>query len=816
MNAISNTRLARKHLLWTTAIVAAVSSLHSTGAHAQGTGSSVATLEEIIVTARQRDESLISTPVAVSAIGAQELQRYSTTDIRDIAQFAPSLSIDRANSGNGGVISLRGISTSSNQAGFDQAVSIAVDGVQTGRARILSQGLFDLQQVEVMKGPQALFFGKNSPAGVIAIRTANPTDELEIYGRASYEFVGDEPIVETAISGPLSDEFGARLAVRYRWLDGYFRNVAGTFTDATYPAAGLTPTPVAGIKRPGEEEIMGRLTLTYTPTGSGFSANLKLSASDTKTDGPAAGTQLYSCGGRNGGVNAVLGQELEDPWGECKFDKYYSDSSLPPEAVANWPIAKEDPYSRAKLYLGVLTLNYEMDNINLTSVTGYFQVRASSFDNYDGTAYNMFLAAENERYNAFSQDFRMLTTYDAPVNFMLGLYYQHTKLDFLNASHIASIGIDPDTGKYHSWEKPGHATGDTYSIFGQAIWDITDQLELAGGVRYTREKKDSTLQHTYVHPPLGGFAVVPVGVVFEDHFRDNNWSPEATLAWRPTSDLTVYGAYKTGYKSGGFGIGGNLVPANLTEDAIRFDSEKVSGFEGGVKAQLLDRRLVVTGDVYSYKYKDLQVTTFNPDTTSFTIENAASSRVKGVEFEGRFSATDNLSLYGSVAYSDSKYLEYIAGCYNTQTAAQGCNVVVDAGADGIEGTADDTLAQSLAGQRRPRAPKWTFTAGFDYVAPLANDWNFGINGHARYSDKYNVTENNNIAGMQDSFWILDAGVRVVSPEDTWQVALVGRNLTNERYAIYLYEKPGAPATANQIAGTPSRGRQVLLEVTFRY
>src|SRR5690606_224223 len=203
---------------------------------------------------------------------------------------------------------------------------------------------------------------------------------------------------------------------------------------------------------------------------------------------------------------------------------------------------------------------------------------------------------------------------------------------------------------------------------------------------------------------------VPVGVVFEDHFRDNNWSPEATLAWRPTSDLTVYGAYKTGYKSGGFGIGGNLVPANLTEDAIRFDSEKVSGFEGGVKAQLLDRRLVVTGDVYSYKYKDLQVTAFNPDTTSFTIENAASSRVKGVEFEGRFSATDNLSLYGSVAYSDSKYLEYIAGCYNTQTAAQGCNVVVDAGADGIEGTADDTLAQSLAGQRRPRAPKWTFTA----------------------------------------------------------------------------------------------------------
>lgn len=813
MNAKTNHRLARKQLLWSTAIVAMMAGLHAPAAVAQAASGSaaIASLEEIIVTARQRDETLISTPVAVSAIGAQDLQRYSTTDIRDIAQFAPSLAVDRANSGNGGIISLRGISTSSNQAGFDQAVSISVDGVQTGRARILAQGLFDIQQIEVMKGPQALFFGKNSPAGVIAIRSANPTDELEIYGRASYEFVGDEPIIESAISGPLSDDFGARLAVRYRNLNGYFRNTAGTYTDATYPLAGATPTPTEGIRRPGEEEFMGRLTLAYNPTGSGFSANLKLAASDTKTDGPAAGTQLYDCGGLTSGISSGL----LDPYGDCKFDKYYSDSSLPAEAVANWPYAEQDPYSRSKLYLGSLTLNYELDNVQLTSVTGYFQVRARTFDNYDGTSLNLFLAAENERYNAFSQDFRMLTTYEAPVNFMLGLYYQHTKLDFLNASHIAPIGIDAATGKYHSWEKPGYTSGDTYSAFGQVIWDITDQIELAGGVRYTRETKDSTLEHTYVQPLLSGTTLVPVGRVLEDKFRDNNWSPEATLAWRPTSDLTVYAAYKTGYKSGGFGIGGNLIPGNLTEDAIRFGSEKVSGFEGGVKTQMLDQRLTFTGDLYTYKYKDLQVTTFNPDTTSFTIENAASSRVKGAEFAGRFVASDSLTLYGSVAYNDAKYLEYLTGCFNAQTAAQGCNVIMDPGADGVAGTADDILGQSLAGKRRPRAPKWTLTTGFDFMVPLQNDWRFGINGHARYSDKYNVTENNNLAGMQDSFWVLDAGVRVLSPEDTWQLALIGRNLTNERYAIYLYEKPGAGAV-NQISGTPSRGRQVLLEATFRY
>ena len=260
-------------------LLAAGGLLAADAALAQGSAAGQSgVLEEIVVTARQRSESLIEVPVAVSSINAETLQDYGTTDIRDLSRMAPSLNIDRASSGAGGVLALRGIGTSPGQAGFDQAVSINIDGVQTGRARVLTQGLFDIEQVDVLKGPQALFFGKNSPAGVISIRSAGPTREFSGYARAGYEFGADEALIEGAIAGPLSDAWAARLAVRYRNMKGWLRNDAAlTSVPFSPPDPGV---PVPGVRRPGEKELMGRMTLAFTPPDSDFDATLKLAASD--------------------------------------------------------------------------------------------------------------------------------------------------------------------------------------------------------------------------------------------------------------------------------------------------------------------------------------------------------------------------------------------------------------------------------------------------------------------------------------------------------------------------------------------------------
>jgi outer membrane receptor protein involved in Fe transport len=769
---------------------------------------------EIVVTARQRNETLISVPVAVSAISGQVLTDYAVTDIADIAKLAPSLSINRNASGGAGSIALRGISTSASNAGFEQAVSVNIDGVQTSRGRILTAGLFDVEQVDVLKGPQALFFGKNSPAGVISIRTAGPTDSLEAYANASYEFIGDEPVIEGAISGPLSESFGARLAVRYRNLDGFFRNTAGPVTNSPF-APRLGGQPTLAKRRPGEEELMGRFTLTYNPAGSDLNATLKLLANDFQSDGAATGQQLYNCGAFPAGIiSGVL-----DPYGECKFDRNFQTSGLPAGVADNWPDARQQPYLDSKLYLGSLTVNYDFSDLSLTSVTGYLKTKTRYYANFDATSFNVISTPEHEDYESFTQELRLLSKFDGPLNFLIGAFFQDYSQFFQNNTLAVPLGPDPTTGKFHTWEKPSGTDGNTYSVFGQLLWDISDTIELAGGIRYTRETKDSFLGNSYVHAPLGGVVFSAAGRVLTDNFEDSNYSPEITLTWRPTPDFTAYGSYKTGYKSGGLGLSAVLTPANVTADAFTFEPERIKGFEGGIKTQLLDRRLTLTSAIYTYEYSNLQVNTFNAATTSFTVSNAASARVKGVELEASFRPLQTVTVYGSIAYNDASYTRYIAGCYGGQTFAQGCNVSVASGPDGIANTADDTYSQDLSGNSLARAPKWTANAGFNVDVPVGDAMKIGFTGNARYSDSFDGSENASPAGFVNSYWLLDASARIGTADDRWQLSLIGRNLTNEYYTNIVVEKPGAsvtPGTPSQTMATPQRGRQVLLQVSFRY
>lgn len=779
--------------------------------------------DEIVVTARQRGETLIAVPVAVTAIGGEQLTRLGVSDARDLTKFSPSLLLDRGSSAAGGVIGLRGVSTSPNQAGFDQTVSINVDGVQIGRPRILTQGLFDLAQVEVLKGPQALFFGKNSPAGVLSLKSADPSGELEAYLRGSYEFVADERVLEGAISAPLSDDFGARLAVRYRKMTGWMRNTAGQLTAANYPflappgGVGDPGLPVAGSNRSGEEELVGRLTLQYKPAGSPFDATLKVSASDYEDDGPYGNAQVLSCGAAAAGET----YGFVDPFGECRADNRFSRTGLPAGVADNWPVARQQPYSKTRMLLSALTANYRFENLTLTSVTGYFKINNRVFDNFDGTSFFQLGAAEREKYDAFSQELRLVSAFDGPLNFTIGGFFQDTNLAFLNSSKILALGADPTPGappKFHTWEKPGFTNGRTYSAFGQLAWEITPTVELAGGVRYTRETKDSEISNSYVHP-FAAALLSPPGRILTDNFKDSNWSPEATLTWRPTDRLTTYVAYKTGYKSGGFGLSAVLIPANITTDSIAFSSETVKGFEGGIKTELLDRRLALTLAAYSYEYDDLQVNSYNPATLAFVIDNAASARVKGLELEAKFRASRAVSFYGALAYNHARYGTYVTSCWGGQTAATGCNAVVDTGADGLPGTADDVLGQSLGGQQLPRAPDWSASAGFNADIPINDTLKIGLDGNARYSSPYFYLDNGNPAGRQGSYWTLDGAARLSQSDDRWQVALIGRNLTNEYYVVQGLEKPGASAVAGvptQTIGNVTRGRQVALEFTLRY
>src|SRR3546814_709340 len=193
----------------------------------------------------------------------------------------------------------------------------------------------------------------------------------------------------------------------------------------------------------------------------------------------------------------------------------------------------------------------------------------------------------------------------------------------MRSSDWSSVGCSSDRGRFDTFDMIGKIWSKTYSMFGQARWSNLPTLELTGGVRYTKEKKRVREGNVYLHAITGNlsfFPLLPQGEIINSKFNDSNWSPEATLSWHPIDDTLVYAAYKTGYKSGGFSVPGNL-SITATADSLRVESEKAKGGEFGIKSQLLDRTLLLQLTTYLYDFNNLQVTSFDPTTISFIIKN---------------------------------------------------------------------------------------------------------------------------------------------------------------------------------------------------
>jgi outer membrane receptor protein involved in Fe transport len=764
-------------------------------------------LEEIVVTARKREESLISVPVAVTALSAADINRYNATDLSKIGQLAPQVIIQRTGGGgSGAVFAIRGISSSTTDTGLSSTVSVNIDGTQISRGRIITQGFFDLQQVEVLKGPQALFFGKNSPGGVISLRSAGPTENLEAFVRAGYEFRARERYIEGAISGPLTDTLGFRVAGRASKMRGWMRNTGGPYTQAVLPDF-PQPGPADGHS-PKTREFLGRLTLEWKPT-SEFSSVLKIFASNYRDNGPD-GTSEIKCADPNAkpiSMNFTNFQSYEDPYGDCRVNGRNSNTTMNPALAAIFPFARDGaPYIRFNSILSSWTNTVNLDDISLTSVTSYYKFKAVYFENFDFTSIGSQFAANDTRSSVFSQEFRAETSLDGPLNATVGAFYDHEKAPFKSAVQLNQLGIDPATGQYMDWGEIFRTSGTTYSAFGQLDYKFTDQLILSLGARYTSESRKQLSFDYYVKPAFEAFwtavigapLVLPLGQSINSRIKNDNVSPEITLTYHPTTHTTLYVAYKAGFKSGGVAQPAVLSPS-FDNDTLKFKPETVRGFEIGAKGQFLDNRLRVTAAAYRYKYSDLQVQTFDPQTISFNIGNAASARTTGVEIDGAFQLSESLQIRAAGAYNLAKYLKYEdSPCYAGQTAAQRCV----------------NTFQDLSGERLHRAPKVNLSGGFTYDTPVTEAIYFGLSGDVSYSSGFNVQETQNPLAHQSSYALVNAAAKVHAEDDSWELALIGRNLTNKYIINSSLDKPFGPP--GQIAVGVSRPREIAVQGTVRF
>lgn len=768
------------------------------------------TVEEVLVTARKREERLVDVPVSANALSGVALQQNAVSDITTIATLVPQLMIDRTSSGNGAIITIRGIGSASVDGSIEQEVTVNIDGVPTSRGRVLYQAQLDESSVEVLKGPQALYFGKNSPAGVISINSTNPGREFEGYARAGVEAETETWYGEFAATLPISDVLSARIAFRGSdMVNGYITDVGGPITNpAQLPAIlakdGITLPGSHYRDYPAETEEVGRLTLLYKPN-SKFDANFKFLMSNHEDRGASGETINYSCsaGTKTGSLDlgnlfvAGVPQYLIDPYSVCGRTTIDSSGSIPQAIAAHYPGSHNGvPYSETVSILSSLTMNYHItDQLLLTSVSGLFKTRDTGFANFDFTDFAIADGENNEFNTSWTQEFRVTSSFAFPINFTAGLFYEHDYRRFTQSGFIAYLPPDPVSGQTNTFGSIQRFHGDTYSGYGELNWKILPRMELAGGARWTLEQKYAVVGSNYLNMnlPIGA----PVGKIIAGTIIEHNVSPEVTLSYHITPNVMLYGAYKEGFKSGGFSEPA-VIPVNAEASNQEFGQEHVHGEEVGLKfSNLLDARL--TGDItlYDYVYGGLQLTAFQAATTSYFTQNAGSAVSRGVEANLAYRITEAFSAHTSVGYSDAHYISFPnSQCWVGQTAAEGC-------VGGI---------QNLGGKPLSRAPDWSVLAGVSYDRELMGDWKLGVEVNGRYSGGYYTATNNNPYGWQGSYQTLDATVRLYNGK--WEAAVIGRNLTDTIYATAGGDKP-LGVRGDVIAGI-GRPREVIVQVTRRF
>ena len=807
------------------ALVAALAPAHAFGQQAAPASAapaqSDAELQDIVVTARKRTERLIDVPVAATVLSKESLSRYNSTSLTSISQQVPSLIIAESGVQTGGSTTLRGVGASNFNPTSDQLVSVNVDGVQVSQGNILRLGQYDLERLEVLKGPQTLFFGKNSPGGVISLTTADGGNKFEAQVRSGYEFEAKRRFVEGFVGGPLGGGFTARIFGNVAKEDGYFRNEAN-------PVSGLRSNQNTGSVI---SSSFVRGTLKYESPSSAFSARLKVSHSYlNNSSGADAISQLYFCAlavPQIGGAPAPFGTPAN-----CKLDRNFVGTKVGPALTAIDPLNYGDgqPYIRSSQTLASLELNYNIGTTaTLTSVTGYYQSREDLIGTFLRTEAALLAARSNLRNRQFTQEVRLASTLEGPLNFLVGGFYQKSKIQDLIP---VTFGVPVFPGAPVPFEAPIDDIGtktDAYSFFGQARYKILDNLELAAGARYSHEHK------SIIGTVGGGSFKIPVqqvpNLVNPNNTNFHDFSPDVTLTYKPSKSLTLYAAYREGFVSGGYNtaasqflgtllsnfFSGGAAPLKIQD--LRYQQTTVRGGEGGIKGYLFENQLRFDLSAYYYTFKGLQLPQQDPTGIGLTVKNAASSKVRGVELNTFFRprGLPGLEARLGISYNKANYDKFIGGCYVGQTIAQGCNLIPAGGVAGAAFTSQDQSGQPLL-----RAPKWTVDPGFTYDHDLGSGLAGSLSFDAGYQSSYNSQLENDPASRQNGYWLLNGSIAIRGHDNGWELALIGRNLTN-KLAITASTNPAfqgggtgtAVGTRADIAGVVVPPRSVMLQITLK-
>ncbi len=769
-------------------------------------------VEEIVVFATKREESLSDVPIAVSAFSADELSRAGVEDIRDLQQLTPSLVLTSTQSETAGTTArLRGIGTTGDNLGLESSVAVFVDGVYRNRNSVALTDLGPLERVEVLRGPQGTLFGKNASAGAISIFTARP-DVEEFGGSLEGSYGSDDQYrVTGAVTGPIvQGHTGFRLDGTWNQRDGFTDNKAGgdDYDDRDrYLVRGQLVTRIG-------EDLDFRLVGDYS------TRDETCCAAVTKIAGPTAAV-----------INGLT--PLIPPPG-------IGTVILPPDPFDRDMTANSDRgYDSEVDEWGVsLEANWDLGEGTLTSISSYRDWDAERSQDIDYTDADLLYRQKSSytnEFKTFTQELRYAWEI-GNFEFLVGGYYVDEDLDVLDG---ILVGGDYETyanaiilsqGETTLIPAPGFSAGDgaqqdnfsvdtnSWAVFTHNKWQVTDEVAFTAGLRYTEEDKDLDASLVSNAPAclqtaglLGAGAIDPVNNAFLLQFAclpvfspivdtpnnailgtipalsekrsDQELTGTFVFEYSFDDDWMGYASYSRGYKAGGF----NLDRAGLSQFAVllagaapsgkdlEFDKETVNSWEIGLKGALFDNRVRMDVAVFYADYDDFQLNTFTG--TNFNVTNVDGADTVGFEANGSAVVTDQLTLSGGFAYLDAKY------------------------DDDLFDPGDPSVAE-LSGEQLTNAPEWIINAAADFEQPIFTSLLAQAHLDVRFMDDHNTGSDLDSEKAQSSYFLWNGSIGVGADDGFWEVELWAKNLFDKNYSQVIVDTPIQTGTYSAFLGYP--------------
>ena len=740
-------------------------------------------LEEVIVTATKRAESVQEVPIAVSAISGELLENAGVADIRQLVGLSPSLYVSSSQSETAGAAArIRGIGTTGDNPGLESAVGIFIDGVYRSRNTVGLTELGQIERIEVLRGPQGTLFGRNTSAGLIHVITKGPSFETSGYG----EITGgnfDLLKLKAGFSGALvEDQLAARLDIAYQTRDGFFDDIS-TGTDYN----DRDRTLLRGqFKFQPSDQLSIRAIIDYAERDE------TCCAASTLIQGPTSP------------VVQLLGGQFS---GGDVFDRQSATS-----VGRNFGQAVDEA--------GIsIEVNWSGENFDIASITAYRDWEATRSQDADFTSLDIVYRPDeafSQEIDIFTQEFRV-NGQAGKLNWLAGVFYSNENIIYRDAVQVGAdyqayantilagqglpalsalpipillpegSGMDGDVTDQNA---------EAIAVFTHNIYDVNDAVSLTLGLRYTSEDKElsirsvtnssscSTMAANFMLlPPLPQAAQQLYSGLTCSFFLNNlldtdasdtrneeEWSGTLGASWQVNESLMTYANYSVGYKAGGYNLdraGLGIDPANpfspISAASLNFDPETVNAYELGLKSSFAAGRGIFNVALFYMDFEDFQLNSFNG--INFLVTNLNEVISSGIELETSYKATSNLTFHAGLTYNEAEYADQ----------------VIDS---------NGVVQTNLAGQQLTNAPELSFSGSGSYEFELPNS-NLAARAHLdfRWTDETNTGSDLDPEKIQDSYFVVNGRVGIGALDDRWRLDLWAHNLFDEEYFQVIIDSP---------------------------